>query len=75
MKTEVDILRTALLQWKCGACGGSGKYHHNRSVSERKREQGQTLDAHFNPEPVICKVCGGDGLNPVASAALKAAGK
>lgn len=68
-----DILLAALREWKCPSCGGSGKYHQNRKDAERKAERGVPLDPQFNPGAVGCKICGGDGLHPTASAAIREA--
>ena len=74
LRAHLVSAHEALRQWKCAACGGSGQYHQNRRDTKRKLaypEDGRPrLDAHFNPDPVVCKVCGGHGLNPVAKAAL-----
>ncbi len=53
---RIGELEAALLQWKCGSCGGSGIYL-NRTKDDS--------------EHVSCKVCKGHGLNPIAYAALK----
>lgn len=56
----------ALRKWKCGSCGGSGRYL-NRSV-EFVEEGGD--EKTYVEEKIQCKVCGGNGLNPIASAVL-----
>ena len=65
-------LANALRQWKCPGCDGSGKYQQNARGRARTEAQGKTPDQKFEPDPVTCRVCNGDGLNPVASAALAA---
>jgi len=52
---KLEILKAALEQWKCPACGGSGFY---------------TGYSHQAPEGRLCSKCEGLGLHPVASAAL-----
>lgn len=63
-------MHAALLQWKCGSCGGSGVYQQNASGRARSEAQGREINPRYEPEPVTCKVCNGDGLNPIASVAL-----
>lgn len=53
---RIGELEAALLKWKCGSCGGCGLYLN------RTRDGAQQ---------VACKVCNGQGLNPIAQAVLK----
>jgi hypothetical protein len=64
-------LREALNHWKCAGCGGSGKYQQDAKGRARAEARGKIPDPKFQPDPVTCKVCNGDGLNPIASAALR----
>lgn len=56
----------ALEQWKCPACGGSGIYQDKGFRGANKKV--------FIIANVPCKKCGGNGLHPIANAALVAAG-
>lgn len=69
-----ELLLTALRQWKCPGCGGTGRYEQNIAGRRRAEAHGRAPDPAFSPGPVICKVCGGDGLHPIASEAITAAG-
>jgi len=60
----------ALREWKCPGCGGSGKYEQDKAGRARNAKRGRMNDPRYQPEPVTCKVCGGDGLHPIACAAL-----
>jgi len=60
----------ALREWKCPGCGGKGTYQQNAVGRARDEARGRTPDPAFNPDPVICKVCNGDGLHPIASGAI-----
>lgn len=62
----------ALEQWKCPACGGGGKYQQDARGRAKVEARGDIPDPKFQPDPVTCKVCKGDGLHPIASAALSA---
>lgn len=70
LRALVEEARTALMQWKCAGCGGSGKYQQDAKGRARAEARGRKPDPKYQPEAVTCKVCKGDGLNPIASAAL-----
>jgi hypothetical protein len=62
--TKIAILTAALREWKCPACGGSGKYQQRGFVP------GTTEFA----EPIVnCRKCNGSGQHPIATVALKRA--
>lgn len=65
----------ALRQWKCPGCGGVGQYQQNAKGRARDEARGRKVDLKFTPDPVVCKVCNGDGLNPIASHAINQATK
>lgn len=54
-----EVMHDALLQWKCPSCGGA-KVYLNRTRDGAKR--------------IDCLVCSGNGLHPIAFAALEKAG-
>lgn len=70
----VDLAARAMLaalrKWKCGSCGGSGKYQPNATNTRAKLDRGAPLHPRFNPPAVPCKVCGGRKLHPTATAAI-----
>lgn len=69
-----NAMVAALQKWKCQGCGGRGTYWQNHRDSLRKFESGKELDVHYNPAPTPCKRCNGHKLEPIARAALIAAG-
>lgn len=71
--TPTDVMRDALKQWKCPGCGGRGTYQQDAAGRARASARGAAIDPKYQPDPVTCKVCKGDGLNPIASAALNRA--
>lgn len=60
------ILLEALRQWKCPACGGSRRY---TGYSKEARTKDPQANNRFD---MPCKKCGEDGLNPIASEAIRA---
>lgn len=73
MFATAPLMLDALREWKCPGCGGSGTYHHNAAGRARAIERGRPIDPKFQPDPVTCKVCDGNKLHPIATAAIKAA--
>jgi len=67
--TKIEIALAALKQWKCPACGGSGKYEHHGQRGEFERT-GRELEPHPEHRITDCKKCGGDGLHPIARDAI-----
>lgn len=72
--TAVPYLIQTLKLWKCASCGGRGTYQQDKKGRERKEALGQEIDTDYQPDPVTCSRCSGDGLEPIAHAALVMAG-
>lgn len=74
MERELELVQAiakgALRQWRCTACGGKGTYHHNAKGTAKAIASNKKLDPKYNPLPVPCKICQGNGLNPIATKAL-----
>lgn len=68
LATKVQILLDAIVQWKCPACGGTGKYHHRGWVPEASYQK--DARATFVNMIVPCKKCEGHGLHPIAKQAI-----
>lgn len=65
-ETIIALVR-ALEQWKCDACGGSGKYLNKRL--HYPADMGRPV---MLKEIMPCKRCNGHGLHPTASITLAA---
>jgi hypothetical protein len=71
----IETLLAALRQWKCPACGGKGIYQQDARGRKIREAEGKPIDPKYQPDPVVCKVCKGDGLHPIASEAIATAEK
>lgn len=65
LSTQCEAMRSALAQWKCDACGGSGEY-----LNKRYEYPDDMGPASLIEEMVPCKRCDGHGLHPVARTTL-----
>lgn len=63
----------ALQSFKCGGCGGSGKYK-DKGFRPPLADERRQDPPEFREELVTCKRCQGGGLEPAAATALRAAG-